>query len=92
MSNFGDVLSKLVYSKVSQTGVWGRSPQLPVAMGVWGLCPHPLGDFCKFLKKKSYLNPIRSRFARVQSHFKELDFKHFKANRKNLVVQSSFCN
>ena len=35
-------MSKLVYANVSQP---------PVAMGVWGLCPHPLGDFCKFLEK-----------------------------------------
>ena len=38
MSNLGDVLRKLVYSNVSQTGVWGRSPQ-------------PLDDFCKIWKK-----------------------------------------
>ena len=51
--NNGDVLSKLVYSNVSQTGVWGRSPQLSVTMGVWGQSPQPLGDFCKFLEKKA---------------------------------------
>ena len=62
MSNLGDVLGKLVYSNVSQTGVWGQSPQ-------------PLGDLCKFLEK-SYFNPIGSHFARVHSHLKELDFKH----------------
>ena len=67
-------MSKLVYSNVSETGVWGQSPQPPVAMGVWGQSPQPLGDFCKFLEKKNYLNPIESHFARVQSHFKELDF------------------
>ena len=50
----GDVLSKLVYSNVSQTGVWGRSPQPPVAMGVWEQSPQPLGDFCKFLEKKLF--------------------------------------
>ena len=61
MSNLGDVLSKLVYSNISQTEVWGQSPQ-------------PLGDFSKFLEKKSYLNPIGLHSARVQSHFKELDF------------------
>ena len=55
ISNLGDVLSKLVYSDVSQTGVLGRSPQLPVAMGVWGQSPQSLGDFCKFLKKKAIL-------------------------------------
>ena len=54
-------MSKLVYSNVSQTGVWGQGPQPP-------------GDFCKFLKKKSLFNPIGSHFARVHSHFKELDF------------------
>ena len=74
MSNLGDVLSKLVYSNVSQTRVWGWSPQPPVAMGVWGQSPRPLGNFCKILEKKNYLNPIGSHFARVQSHFKELDF------------------
>ena len=40
MSNLGHVLSELVYSNVSQTWVWGQSPQ-------------PLGDFCKFLEKKA---------------------------------------
>ena len=73
MSNLGDVLSKLVYSSVSQTGVWGQRPQPPVAMGVWGQSSQSLGDFCTFLEKKSYLNPIGSHFARVHSHFKELD-------------------
>ena len=51
MSNLEDVLKKLMYSNVSQTGVWGRSPQPPVAMGVWGQSPQPLGDFCKNWKK-----------------------------------------
>ena len=74
MSNLGDVLRKLVYSNVSQTGVWGQSPQPPVAMGVWGQRPQLLGDFCKFLEKISYFNPIGSHFARVHSHLKELDF------------------
>ena len=31
MSYVGDVLSKLVHWNVSQTGVWGRIPQPPVA-------------------------------------------------------------
>ena len=73
MSNLGDVLSKLVYSNVSQTGVWGRIPQPPVAMGVWGQSPCRWAIFVSF-RKKSYLNPVGSHFARVQSHFKELDF------------------
>ena len=47
-------VSKLVYSNVSETGVWGQSPQPPMAMGVWGQSPQPLGDFCKFLEKKLF--------------------------------------
>ena len=58
MSSLGDVLSNLVCSNVSQTGVWGRSPQLPVAMEVWGRSPQPLGDFCKVLKEKAILIPL----------------------------------
>ena len=42
MSNLGNVLRKLVYSNVSQTGVWMQNLQ-------------PLGDFCKFLGKKAIL-------------------------------------
>ena len=73
-SNLGDVLSKLVHSNVSQTGVWERSPQPPMVMGVWGQSPQPLGDFCNFSEKKSYFNPIGLRIARAHSHLKELDF------------------
>ena len=50
MSNFEDVLSKLVYLNVSLTGVWGPSPQPPVAMGYGGFA---LGELCKFLGKKA---------------------------------------
>ena len=60
MSNLGDVLSKLLYSNVSLTGVRGICPQPPVAMGVLGQSPQLLGHFCKFLEKKSYFNPIES--------------------------------
>ena len=45
MSYLEEVLSKLVYSNVSRTGVWGQSS-------------HPLGDFCKFLGKKAILIPL----------------------------------
>ena len=68
MCNFGDVLSKQVYSNVSQTGVWGRSPQPPVVMGAWGQNPEPLGDFCKFLKKIAtliLLNHISHEFTAI---------------------------
>ena len=53
MSNLGDVLNKLVHSNVSQTGVWVRSPQAPVAMVVWGQSPQQLSNFCMFLEKKA---------------------------------------
>ena len=39
--------------------------------------------------KKSYINPIVLHFASVHSNLKEVDFLHLKANRKNLIVQSS---
>ena len=46
-SNLGDVLSELVYSNVSQTGVWGQSPQPPEAMSRWAI-------FVSFWKKKLF--------------------------------------
>ena len=78
MSNLGEVLSKLVYLNVSQTAVWGRSPQLPEIMRS-GAKPPAAGRFFKvflrfFLEKNSYFSPIGSHFARVHSHLKELDF------------------
>ena len=75
MFNFGDVLSKLVYSNVSHTEVWGRSPQPPVAMGVCGQSPQLLGNICKFLEKKAILIPLdHILHDRVHSHLKQLDF------------------
>ena len=73
MSSLGDVLSKLVYSNVSQTGVWGRSPQPPEAMGPGGKAPSRWAIFVSFWKK-IYFNATGSHFARVHSHLKELDF------------------
>ena len=49
-SNLGDVLSKLVYSNVSQRGVWGP----PKAMWVWGQSPQPRAIFISFWKKKPF--------------------------------------
>ena len=71
MSNLGDVLSKLVYSNVSQTGVWGRSPQ-------------PLGNLCTFSEKKAILIPLdhtshvftaieRTRFLTFESQSKKFN-------------------
>ena len=69
MSNLGDVLRKLWYSNVSQTGVWAR-----VATGSGGKAPSRWAIFVSFLEKKSYFNPIGLHFTRVHSHLKELDF------------------
>ena len=55
MTNLGDVLSKLMNSNVSQTGVLGRIPQPPVAMGVWGQAPSRWAIFVSFWKKKAIL-------------------------------------
>ena len=58
MYNLGNVPSKLVYLNVSQTGVWERNPQPPVATGVWGQSSQPLDNFRKFLEKKAILIPL----------------------------------
>ena len=62
MSNLGDVFSKLMYSNVSQTGVWGRIQQfLFLAAGCGNLGAKPVfgifenfSDFCTFLEKKLF--------------------------------------
>ena len=61
--NWETCLSKDVYcnSNVSQTGVWRLSPRL-------------LGGFFGIFLKKCYFNIIESHFARIQSHFKVVDF------------------
>ena len=56
MSNLGDVLSNQVYSNVSQTGVWGRSSQSPVAMGSGGKAASRWAIFVSFWKKKAILS------------------------------------
>ena len=71
--NLGDVLGKLVYSNISQTGIWGRSP-IADAYGGLGTKPPAAGQFLYVFGKKSYFNPIGSPFARVHSHLKEPDF------------------
>ena len=45
MPHLEDVLSNMMYSNVSQAGVWGRSPQ-------------PQGEFYKFLEKNAILIPL----------------------------------
>ena len=66
----------------------GLGAEPPAAGGyeVWGQSLQPLGNFSKFLEKKSYFNPTASHFACVHSHLKELDFEHLKAKPKNLIV------
>ena len=54
MSNLGDELSQLVYLNVSQTEVWERSPQPPVAVGAGGNAPSRLAIFVSFWKKKLF--------------------------------------
>ena len=61
MSNLGDVLSKLALLKCVTDGGYEGLGAKPPAEG-------------RFFEKKSYFNAIGSHFARVQSHFKELDF------------------
>ena len=72
MSNLGEVLSKQVYSNVSQTRVLGAEPPAAGGYGGLGQSPSRRAIFVSFWKK-SYFNPIGSHFARVHSHWKELD-------------------
>ena len=51
----------------------GRAPSRRWVWGSGGKAPSRWAIFVSFWKK-SYLNPIGSHLARVQSHFKELDF------------------
>ena len=55
MSNLRDVLSKPVYSNVSQTGGLGAEPP---ASGGMGAKPPAAGRFLQVFEKKSYFNPI----------------------------------
>ena len=64
------------------SGGLGVEPLPPVAMGVWEQSPQSLGNFCKFLERKSYFNAVGSRFARVHSHLKELVFLTFESQSK----------
>ena len=53
----------------------GTEPSAAVGYGGLGAKPPAARQFLEtFWKKKAFLNAIRSRFARVQSHLKELDF------------------
>ena len=55
-------------------GGLGAEPPAAGGYGGLGAKPPAAGQFLLSFWKKSYLNPIGSHFARVQSHFKELDF------------------
>ena len=65
----------------SQTGIWGRSKAIRRKFSIWQ-SPQSLGNFCKFLERKSYFNAIGSHFARVHSHLKELVFLTFESQSK----------
>ena len=60
MSKLRDRLNEEVYcnSNVSQAGVWGRSPQLPEAMGSGGEAHSYWTIFRNFLKQKASLIPL----------------------------------
>ena len=73
MSNLGNVEKDSVLKRITD-GSLGAEPPAAGGYGDLGQSPQPLGDFCKFLEKKSYFNPIGSHFARVHSHLKELEF------------------
>ena len=74
MSIVEDVVRKLTLLKRLTGWGLGAEPQPPEAMGA---------SFCNFLEKKSDFNATVLHFASVQSHLKELDFYHLKANCKN---------
>ena len=70
MSKLGDVLSKQV--KLNRFKDGGLGAESPASGGYGGLGAKPPAAG-KFWEKQSYFNAIGSHFARVQSHFKELD-------------------
>ena len=75
MSNFGDVLRKVVYLKRSTGGGLGAQPPAARGFGGLGAKPPAVGRFfVSFFEKNSYFNAIESHLARVQSHLKELNF------------------
>ena len=73
LSTLKDVLSKEVYcnSNVSLTGSGGKAPSR------WAI-------FRNFFEQKSCFNTIRSHFARIQNHLKELEFLTFESQLKKL--------
>ena len=56
-------------------GMWAKLLFLKrIADGVRGQSSQPLGNFLQFFEKKSYFKAIKSLFACVPSHLKELIF------------------
>ena len=86
ISNFGNVLRKLLLLKCIVNGGLGVGP--PAAGGFGGLWAQPPANGRVFVIfwKKSYFNAIGSYFASVQSHLIALDFSHLKANCKIQIV------
>ena len=75
ISNFGDVLRKVVYLKRCTDGGLGAEPPAVRGFGGLGAKPTAVGRFfASFFGKNSYFNAIESHFARVQSHLKALNF------------------
>ena len=76
-------MSKLVYSNVLQTGVWGLSPRPAVAIGGLGVKPQDAGRFLCFWKKKLFKSHWITFRASSQS-FERTRFLTFQSQSKKL--------
>ena len=74
ISNFGDVLRKLVSLKRITDECLGVGPRAAGSFGGLGAKLPAAGRFFVIFWKKNYFNAIESHFARVQSRLKALDF------------------
>ena len=72
-------------------GSGGRAPSRRWLWGSGGKAPSRWAIFVSFWKKKLFKSH-RITFCTSSEPFQRTRFLHFKANRENLVVQSSFCN
>ena len=74
MSNLGDVCKWASIPKRFTDWGLGAEPLAAGGHGGLGAKPPAAGQFLQDFRKKSYLSSIGSYFARVHSHFNELDF------------------
>ena len=68
MPDLGDAIKRIT------NGDLGAEPPAAGGYGGLGARPQPLGDFCKFLRKKAILIPLDHISHIVHSYLKELDF------------------